>query len=144
MAVPGSERVRDKVYGYTTKFFHYFYKGELLLLVPVCSYGQNSTFKMESILKRSKSFFINLASFEKGGKIENGRVATPCLLLMERLCSKRCKFFPLRVDHIKKGGKTKNGRVASPEMYPFTLTPIALRTAKTPASFGRSKCNRVK
>ena len=72
----------------------------------------------------------------------------------------------LEFTSIVKGGKNRNGRVASHEsvssilmdqlnpglqclfMYFVqigrTISPIALRTAKTLWSFGRSECNRIK
>ena len=38
----------------------------------------------------------------------------------------------------------KMAGVAAPENILIHLYPIALRMAKTPKSFGRSECNRVK
>ena len=38
----------------------------------------------------------------------------------------------------------KMAELLQQKMYFFTCNPTALRTAKTPKSFGRSECNRVK
>ena len=38
----------------------------------------------------------------------------------------------------------KMAELLQQKVYPFTCNPIALRMAKTPKSFGRSECNRVK
>ena len=42
-----------------------------------------------------------------------------------------------------KGRNTEIARVASLESVEINLNPIALRMAKTPQSFGHSKCNGV-
>ena len=56
------------------------------------------------------------------------------------------KFVPLKVEYHSelREPKLKKAELLPLKVYPFSLTPFALRKAKIVCNFGLSECNRVK